>query len=240
MQEKIELSGMSNKVGRDERKALHGEAYVKRFEHEHTVERITRFVPMMNLSGAEEVVDIGCGNALSLAALNGRIASYTGVDFSEPFIKAAQQRASSLGIENVEFFCGSAESYAEINANRFDIALALDISEHVYDEEWLLILRAIIRLLKAGGKLFVHTPNLGFFIERMKARNIFLKQFPEHIAVRTMAQNVRLIEKAGFHVRVARSLPHYNRLSFLHPLSHLPKIGGYFEARLFIEARKPG
>ncbi len=231
--------GESNEVGRDERKALHGEAYVKRFEQEHSVERISRLVPMMGLSGAEEIVDIGCGNALSLAALNGRIASYAGVDFSEPFIEAAQQRAHSLNVENVEFFCGSAESYAEINASRFDIALALDISEHVYDEEWLLILRAIYKLLKSRGKLFVHTPNLGFFIERMKARNIILKQFPEHVAVRTMTQNIQLMEQAGFHVRVARALPHYNRLSFLHPLSYVPKIGRYFEARLFIEAQKP-
>ena len=236
---KVALLNEANEVGREERKALHGGAYVERFEREQSVKRISRLVPMMGLTGTEKIVDIGCGNAMSLSVLYGCFGSYSGVDFSEPFIEAAQERARTLAIENTEFFCGSAESYAENHANRFDVALALDISEHVYDEEWQLILRAIYKLLKTGGKLFVHTPNLDFFIERLKARNIVLKQFPQHVAVRTMEQNVQLMQKAGFRIRVARALPHYNRLAILHPLSHLPQIGKYFEARLFIEAEKP-
>lgn len=217
---------------------MHGDAYVKRFAREQSDKRIARLVPLMGLNGTENIVDIGCGNAMSLAALGGHFRSYSGVDFSEPFIEAAQERARLLAVESAEFFCGSAESYAEDNANRFDVALALDISEHVYDEEWLHILRAIHKLLKTGGKLFIHTPNLGFFIERLKAKNVILKQFPEHIAVRTMAQNIELLKDAGFRIRLARALPHYNRLSLLHPLSRLPQIGQFFEARLFIEAEK--
>ncbi len=229
----------SNEVGREERKAMHGDAYVERFEQEQSIRRISRLIPMMDLKGSEEVVDIGCGNALSLTALDGRFGTYAGVDFSKPFIEAAQQRAHSLAIENVEFFCGSAESYAEVNAERFDIALAFDLSEHVYDAEWLQILKAIHKLLKVGGKLFIHTPNLDFFIERLKANNVILKQFPEHVAVRTMAQNVELIQNAGFHIRSTNALPHYNRLSVLHLFSHIPLVGKYFEARLFIEAFRP-
>lgn len=218
---------------------MHGDAYVERFQHEQSENRIARLVPLMHLNGTEQIVDIGCGNAMSLSALDGQFQSYAGVDFSEPFIAAAQERARSLSIGNAEFFCGSAESYADKNANRFDVALAFDISEHVYDKEWLLILQAIHKLLRVGGKLFIHTPNLGFFIERLKAKNLVLKQFPEHIAVRTMEQNIELLEDAGFRIRSARALPHYNRLAALHPLSHLPLIGHFFEARLFIEAEKP-
>ena len=95
----------SNEVGREERKAMHGDAYVERFEQEQSIRRISRLIPMMDLKGSEEVVDIGCGNALSLTALDGRFGNYAGVDFSKPFIEAAQQRAHSLAIENVEFFC---------------------------------------------------------------------------------------------------------------------------------------
>ncbi len=227
-------------IGREERKALHGEAYVERFEREQPIKRITRLVPLMGLGGREEIIDIGCGNALSLTALNGCFGSYAGVDFSAPFIEAARTRARSLGIENAEFFCGSAKAFAEENVGRFDVALALDISEHVYDKEWFHILRAIHKMLKAGGRLFLHTPNSSFFVEILKEKNIILKQFPEHVAVRTMDENIQLLREAGFRIRAARTLPHYNILSILHPLSRLPQIGRHFTARLFIEAGKPG
>lgn len=227
-------------LGKEERKALHGEAYVERFERAQAINRITRLVPLMAMDGTEKIVDIGCGNALSLTALNGRFSSYAGIDFSAPFIKAARLRARSLGIENAEFFCGSAEAFAEENATKFDVALALDISEHVYDTEWLIMLRAVYKMLKAGGRLFVHTPNSTFFVEIMKEKNIILTQFPEHIAVRTMDENIQLLQEAGYGIRAAHTLPHYNFLSVLHPLSKVPHIGRHFVARLFIEAEKPG
>ncbi len=230
--------GEKAEIGREERQSLHGEAYVARFEHQ-PISRIARLVPLMGLTGDEEIVDIGCGSALSLAALDGRFGAYTGIDFSAPFIEAARARAGALGAENAAFFCGSAEAFAEENAGRFDVALVLDISEHVYDKEWLLILQAAFRMLKADGRLFLHTPNSAFLIEILKEKNIILRQFPEHIAVRNMAENTGLLQEAGFVVRTARALPHYNILRVLHPLSRLPGIGRYFAARLFIEAGKP-
>ena len=73
----------------------------------------------------------------------------------------------------------------------------------------------------------------------MKDKNFLLKQFPEHIAVRTMEANAALLEQAGLQIVQARRLPHYNWLSILHPLSFLPVAGDCFAARLFIEAAKP-
>jgi len=230
--------GDKARLGTEERKALHGADYAERFEYAHPIERITRLVPLMSLSGNEKLVDIGCGNALSMTAMKGHYEAYTGVDFSMPFIKAARSRAQSHGILNAEFYCGSAEDFAVDNADRFDVALALDISEHVYDDEWLGISLAIRRMLLPGGRLFLHTPNLEFFVERMKDKNFLLKQFPEHIAVRSMQGNIRILRNAGFKIRHAQNLPHYNWLSVLHPLSQLPGLGRYFGARLFIEAVK--
>jgi len=235
----ILTSNSEEKLGDEERKALHGEAYAERFEYAQSVQRIERLVPLMTLASTVKVVDIGCGNALSMTALRGKFASYTGVDFSAPFISAAKTRALEQGVENAEFYCGSAQDFAADNAERFDVALALDISEHVYDDEWLSILVAIRRMLLPGGRLYLHTPNLDFFIELLKDRNFLLKQFPEHIAVRTMKHNIRLLEESGLEIKQARLLPHYNFLSVLHPLSKLPIIGDVFAARIFIEAVKP-
>jgi hypothetical protein len=107
----------------------------------------------------------------------------------------------------------------------------------VPDDEWVELLRAMHGTLRPGGSLYLHTPNRAFFLERMKAHNFMVPQFPEHVAVRTLQENAELLAKAGFWVRRGLTLPHYNVLRHLHPLRRLPLIGGVFEARLFIEAR---
>ena len=94
-------------------------------------------------------------------------------------------------------------------------------------------------LLKPGGVAYLHTPNLEFFIERMKASNFILKQFPEHIAVRGPSQNMKFFQEAGFYPVSLLFLSHCNILKLIHPLSHLPYLGAWFGARIFIAAKKP-
>lgn len=221
-----------------ERQALHGADYVERFDG-HDPRRMARLIPELPVTPETHVCDFGCGNALALEHLHGQIASYTGVDFSPEFCAKARQRVARLGARTAEILCGDLVAFCEANPERFDLALAFDFSEHVYDEDWLVFLRAMHASLKPGGKLVIHTPNLGFFVERMKDRDFILKQFPEHIAVRDMRQNVDLLQEAGFKVARQAYLPHYNVLRFLHPLSKLPFLGGPLRARLLIEAERP-
>jgi 2-polyprenyl-6-hydroxyphenyl methylase / 3-demethylubiquinone-9 3-methyltransferase len=93
--------------------------------------------------------------------------------------------------------------------------------------------------MRSGGRLYLHTPNLGYILERMKAANIILRQSPEHVAVRDLEGNLRLLREAGFIIRTAQVVRHYNVLRYLDGLRHLPAIGRWFEARLFIEAEAP-
>lgn len=222
----------------DELKALHGEDYVARFEQEQSLERLRRVVERVPLPAAATVADFACGSGMLMELLWDHVASYAGVDFSEAFIRVAEEKRRSLGAANVRFACQDIRQFCAENQERFDVAFAMDFSEHVYDAEWLEILRAIRSSLRPGGVLYLHTPNGDFFIERMKARNFILKQFPEHVAVRTIAANVRLLEQAGFSGVTVQSLAHYNVLRLLHGLSALPGVGRYFEARLLIAAAR--
>jgi hypothetical protein len=95
------------------------------------------------------------------------------------------------------------------------------------------------RSLKTGGRLYLHTPNARFVLERLKSRNLILRQSPEHVAVRDMAGNLEFLRESGFTIAAAHFVRHYNVLRFLHPLRHAPVIGPWFEARIFIEARVP-
>ena len=221
-----------------ERKALHSKDYVERFSKAQSAHRLARLVPLMAFGEAATVADFACGNGMMLDLVGHRVARYCGVDFSEDFILEARRRASQLGLANAEFHCESIRSFCDKNPDRFDAGFAMDISEHVYDDEWREILLQIRGALKPGGTLYLHTPNLEFVLERMKDRNFILRQFPEHIAVRDMAHNLRLLTDAGFAIESSRFLPHYNILRVLHPLSYLPLVGRHFRARLFVAARR--
>lgn len=223
-------------IGESQR--LHSGPYVEMYEKK-PISRIRRLISMMNLKGGESIADFACGNAMLLPLVSSKVKHYYGVDFSKDFIDSAIHRASINKINNCTFFCMDIVSFCENHLMSFDIATALDFSEHIDDGDFIRIFSAIYSSLKTGGKLFMHTPNLDFFVERLKDKGV-LHQFPEHIAVRNAAQNVAILEKCGFEIsRIhVRHISHYNVLKVLHLFSVLPWIGKFFSARLFIECTK--
>lgn len=215
---------------------LHGHDYATKFERTHGRRRLLQLIPLMKLNPTDDVADFGCGNGLLAAEVHALVRTYTGVDFSKPFVDLAVARAARLGAKNVRFVHSSIEDFCQENPERFDAAFALDFSEHVYDDMWLKIAQGIRNTLQHGGTFYVHTPNADFFLERMKTRRFILRHSPEHVGVRTMADNVRLLESAGFKVSGRQYVPHYNVLRFLHALTPLPYVGRYLQARIFMAA----
>lgn len=217
---------------------LYGEEYVRGFERNQSPERLERLLEHIELRPDFAVADFACGSGLLLEHIAPRVREYLGVDFSEPFIQAANRRKARLRISNAEFVCGDIVDFCRERREYFDTALAMDVSEHVLDREWLRILKGILSALKPGGRLYLHTPNAEFFLEMMKSKNFMVKQFKEHVAVRTPERNAELLRIAGFSQVETLLLPHYNSLKRIHPLSHLPLIGKYFKARILLVAAK--
>jgi 2-polyprenyl-6-hydroxyphenyl methylase / 3-demethylubiquinone-9 3-methyltransferase len=226
-------------LSENELKRLHSKEYVESFEKEQSKFRLERLIKTVNLSSEYRVADFGCGNGMLLPLLASKVKSYTGIDFSQEFIDCAERRKSELSISNAEFFCADIVRFCEENKRSYDAAFAMDFSEHVYDEGWLAILKAIRISLKQGGLFYMHTPNSEYFLEIMKKHNFIIKQFPEHVAVRSPRENIVLLEKAGFKINRVQLIPHYNVLRLLHPISYLPCIGRFFKARILIESIVP-
>ena len=224
-------------LSKEQLKELHGKKYVESFTNKQSNFRIERLINLVPLSSDFKVADFGCGNGMLFHFLSNKVDSYTGIDFSEEFIDAAKRKQYS-STSNVEFVCADIFEFCSKNKEVYDLAFAMDFSEHVYDEEWVDILIAIHSSLKDGGKLYIHTPNAEFFLEIMKKHNFILKQFPEHVAVRDIDNNCNLLKKAGFEIKKIDLISHYNILKFLHLMSFIPAIGKYFKARIFIEAIK--
>ena len=221
----------------EERKALHGEEYARAFDARQSRRRLDVILKYVRLRGTDRMLDIGCGSGLLMEAMAGRIGSYVGIDFSPAFVAIARDKAARLGFATASIVESGIEEYCAAAGASFDAAFALDLSEHIYDSEWLTILRAVRTVLRAEGRLYLHTPSGEFFIEKMKARGVLLRQHAEHVAVRTMQENLQLLRVAGYEILQAVRVPHYNILRLVHPLAYLPGIGPWFGARLVIEAR---
>ncbi len=223
----------------EDRKVLHTGEYVQRFDHEQSPARLENVLKHVRLPQNAVVADFGCGSGMLLERIHDRVAQYEGVDFSQDFIDLARRRSDERRLRNSAFHCMALQEFSRRNADRFDAVFALDISEHVPDGDWSEAVAAIRLALKPGGTAYVHTPNRDFLAEILKAHDFILRQFPEHIAVRTGHENARFFVNSGFEDVRVDLVPHYNILRFVHPLACLPVIGRYFAARIFLQARKP-
>lgn len=216
--------------------ALHSGDYVERYKRK-SLDRMRNLAELMAVPDDAEIADFACGNGMLLQVLGDRSGAYHGIDFSADFVVSAREWAEESGLNNGFFHCADIVDFSEQHPQAFDLATTMDFSEHVDDPSALRIYSAIRQSLKRGGKLYLHTPNLDFFLERAKDSGV-LRQFPEHIAVRSAEGMVDLLVRAGF-AREAikvRYIAHYNILKLVHPLSYLPGIGKYFRARLWVEA----
>lgn len=217
--------------------ALHSGAYVERYNSK-PLDRVAGLAARMEIAEHDELADFACGNAMLLQVIGERAGVYHGVDFSPDFIAAAAAAADRLGIRNRHLHCCDIVAFCRRNPGRFDVAAALDFSEHVDDDTFIEIFTAIREAMKPGARLYLHTPNRRFVLEVLKEKGI-LRQFAEHIAVRDVDQLTDLLARCGFARGGIRAelIPHYNAMKLLHPLRVLPWIGRWFEARIWMDAR---
>lgn len=221
-----------------QRQELHSGDYVQLLDS-IPISRMTRLVPAMALKATDRLVDFASGTGALAHLVCDRIQSYEGLDFASDFTEFARTKAAAKGLANATFHCVDIVDFCAAHADEYDVVTALDFSEHIYDEDFLKIFRGAHRILKPGGRLFIYTPNLDFFYERMKDSGL-ARQFPQHIAVRNDAQHQALLRQCGFapeNISVTY-LSHFNVFRHLHPLRHLPLVGRYFNAKLFYRCVK--
>lgn len=225
-------------LSEEERRDLHSGDYVAVLEN-LPISRLQRLLPYITLRPDHRVVDFACGAGNFAELIHDRVRSVEGIDFSPDFVATAQRRADTHGIKNVSYHCRDIVEFCSEHANEYDVITSLDFSEHIYDEDFLRIFGGAHRILKPGGTLYIHTPNLDFFYERMKSSGL-APQFPQHIAVRNAAQNISLLQQCGFSYGdiSCTFLPHFNVFRYLHPLRRLPLIGRWMQAKLLLACTK--
>ena len=205
--------------------------------------RIRQILRNVEFDASDRVCEFGCGLGHILFEVQARISRGLGIDVSAFAIEQAEKRRRALGVDNLEFRkreIRSLVSDASV-AGAFSKVLMMDISEHLYDDTLSAFFRSARHILEPGGELVLHTPNAGYYLERLKARGWILKQFPSHVAVRGREAYETALAACGFRIRCVEVLPHYHiavgavdrvgmRLPFVSPL---------FRSRLLIHAQRP-
>ena len=138
---------------------------------EDTIRQVDFIIHMLNIAEKGKVLDLACGYGRHSVELARRGYEVTGVDITEEYIKAANDRASKEklrvtfihdDIRNIHF------------TDEFDVVINVADGAIGYlenDEENLKIFDRISDALKPGGKHFMDICNAEFAIDRFPLRN---------------------------------------------------------------------
>jgi len=164
-------------------------------------ERDRDILALAEPSSEKTVLDLGSARGDVCFLLAPHVAQAIGIDASPRALALAEARRREKGLDNVRFVAGDVADLAAIPDASVDVAGAFDLLEHVDDETVRRMLRSLSRVLKRDGVFVAYTPNREHYVERLKAHNLVLRQFPEHIAVRGPGELRGLLESEGWRVR---------------------------------------
>ena len=110
-------------------------------------ERLERIAGMLDLSGEESVLEIGCGWGALAASLAPRCAAVTGLTLSQEQLALARDRCVDAGLGNVDL---RLQDYRDI-AGRFDRIVSIEMLEAVGEAWWPTYFAALRQHLVPGG-----------------------------------------------------------------------------------------
>ena len=127
-------------------------------------------------------LDVGCGGGILSEKLKRLGANVTGIDASKNSIEIAQEHAKKSRLE-ISYKCITSSKLLEIREkkalNKFDLVIASEVIEHVYDRR--IFLSDISNLCRPGGLVIFTTINnslLGILLGKYFAEDI-LKILPK-------------------------------------------------------------
>jgi tocopherol O-methyltransferase len=129
----------------------HGETPVEAQE-----KLIEKLLELLEISPADEILDVGCGmggSSLYLAKKYG--ATVTGITLSPKQVQMARQLAREGGMDNVRFMVEDALSMSSLPDASFDLVWSLESCEQFYDKQ--MFIQQAFRVLKPGGRLMLAT-----------------------------------------------------------------------------------
>ncbi len=189
----------------------------------------------------DRVLELGSarGDITFLLAAHAR--AVVGLDASDDALALAEAARASRGLTNVSFVKGDVADLSAFPDASFDAVAAIDLVEHVDDPTLAAMLAGTRRVLRPGGRLGLYTPDRAHYVERLKAHDLVLKQFPQHIAVRRAEAYRRFLADAGLVLELDTwSVSPFPLVRHLErALAPLPLVGPTFRYRILMRAVRP-
>jgi SAM-dependent methyltransferase/uncharacterized protein YbaR (Trm112 family) len=194
------------------------------------------------------ILDIGCGDGAATALLAHQAAGHTviGTDWSQMALARARSRGLTL-------LRASIDGALPFMDGVFDVIVLSEIIEHLVDPDD--ALDEAIRVLRPGGSLFLSTPNLAAWFNRVlllagvqpvftevSLRRIYGRPGTEvvgHLRVFTLAALRGLLRGHGLDIVAVRGATFHATPRLLRPLDRLFQHVPTLAADLIVHARSP-
>lgn len=218
---------------------------------------------MAGMRPGEAVLDVGCGRGeLVRVALELGAARAAGVDYSEAAVEMGRETlaASERGSAG-ELAQGDARSLPHGDAS-FDLVTMLDVVEHLTPDELAVALAEARRVLRPGGRIFIHTaPNRLVYDMTYRAQRLLfpwrLRSWPAdprneyersmHVNEQSRGSLRRALESAGLthakawygHWVYTGHLPSPRAGRWYRPLARIRRARALVAMDLYGRARRP-
>ena len=158
--------------------------------------RIRELVEEIN---PDSILDVGCGEGRFLGLLGNRIRK-VGVDLSPRPINFAQAFHP-----DIEFHCADANQLKE----EFDVVTAIEVLEHVRDEQVTNFLKILEKRIKESGKIIISVPTTVLPVSEKHYRHYtleILKQQLENSKINLEIGRVEYVYKSSFLLKLYSKL----------------------------------
>lgn len=186
----------------------------------------------------DRVVELGSARGDISFFLSGHCREVIGVDAAPEAIAMAERERNKLGIQNVRWLEADVADLHDIESGSCDAVAAIDLVEHIDDATLSAMFSECRRILTPSGRLGIYTPDRAHYVERLKAHDFILRQFPQHIAVRFTGEYLRLLHEAGFRVDLSTySVSPFPGVRWIEKtLAPIPLLGPWFRYRILLSA----
>lgn len=149
-----------------------------------------------------QVLDVGSGSGAQCLRLAGAGATAWGLDRDRRQLADALTLAESAGRGRILFACADVEAALPLREAAFDVALLLDVLEHLFHRDRLLA--EVGRVLTPGGTLLLSVPNRDTtWKRRLRAAGLFAYTDRDHKIEYTLPEIEAELAEAGFALAAA-------------------------------------